>query len=464
MFIKKITIERILIVLGSLSVLPFIILSFYNHPSSGDDYCFANISMRLGLFKTVMYWYNGWSGCLFSTLLISMNPLVYHWWFGYKIIAAVFIIFIVICSWFLVRAIYSGAFSSTDKLAVAGGFLFLFFLKIPSVFNELYWMTCIIGYQLGFILILLFLSTLFLVYNSDKKLLYGLLNILLCVLIMHVNETYAVITVGALAMFFVLNFYSNKKADYYLLGLFGVSIVTFLLIYFAPGTNGRGQHFPLRYNLYFTIETSVICAFRVLKDALPTLFLLTILLLPVLIRLNSSRTHKPALLRLHPMLALAVILIFSIVAFIPTCWSTGLSPAMGRIQNTSFSYLILAWGFFMICLADYVSAHQKGFADTKRYVQLRWCALILLVCSMAIPNNFRMALGDLALGRAKGYDLQMIQRYEMISTSKSDTCVVPRLKNTPACIFMWDINTDPGDYNNKEVATYFHKKAVMLAK
>lgn len=50
--------------------IPFVLLSFFNHPSR-DDFCYANKVLEQGFWNSQINWYNNWTGRYFSTGILS---------------------------------------------------------------------------------------------------------------------------------------------------------------------------------------------------------------------------------------------------------------------------------------------------------------------------------------------------------------------------------------------------------
>ena len=69
---------------------------------------------------------------------------------------------------------------------------------------------------------------------------------------------------------------------------------------------------------------------------------------------------------------------------------------------------------------------------------------------------------DIRFGIAKRYDQEMIQRYEHIRASKSDTVCITPLKNVPKSLCFDEIKTNEKHLWNKCYATYFEKKVIIL--
>ena len=84
-FSRCLSSEMFLIVLGVFSVIPFIIISFFNNPAA-DDFAFPVEIHNHGFIGSQIWWYNNWLGRYFSSFLMSINPLVFNNFFLFKLI------------------------------------------------------------------------------------------------------------------------------------------------------------------------------------------------------------------------------------------------------------------------------------------------------------------------------------------------------------------------------------------
>ena len=103
--------EYFWIILLSLLVIPFIAISFFDHPSA-DDYIISAVVRDNGFLAHYRQVYFEWSGRYFSTLLECFNPLVYNWFFGYKLIPILLIVLFYIGLFRLFKSIFGKELSS----------------------------------------------------------------------------------------------------------------------------------------------------------------------------------------------------------------------------------------------------------------------------------------------------------------------------------------------------------------
>ena len=77
--------EYFIIILGFLSIFPFIPISFFNNPSI-DDFCFFVKTIEKGYWNSQIEWYSTWTGRYFSTAILSIYPLLTKSFLLYKIV------------------------------------------------------------------------------------------------------------------------------------------------------------------------------------------------------------------------------------------------------------------------------------------------------------------------------------------------------------------------------------------
>lgn len=84
-FVKfALTSEFFLIIIGVFSILPFIILTIYNHPMA-DDYTYHLESMNRGFWNAQIRLYTEISSKYFASFILSIKPLVskgFYWLSG----------------------------------------------------------------------------------------------------------------------------------------------------------------------------------------------------------------------------------------------------------------------------------------------------------------------------------------------------------------------------------------------
>ena len=86
--------------IGLLALLPFMLLTGYNHPQT-DDYGFAVRDMKYDFWETQKIYYTHWSGRYFGTASASVNPINYGNFGLYKIYSLLLITLLAASFWLL---------------------------------------------------------------------------------------------------------------------------------------------------------------------------------------------------------------------------------------------------------------------------------------------------------------------------------------------------------------------------
>ncbi len=80
--------ENIVISFLLLTVLPFIILFYFNHPTT-EDFYYIDITKNTGFLDAQRFFHKFWGGRYFYYALISTNPLIFKSIAGYNVLALI---------------------------------------------------------------------------------------------------------------------------------------------------------------------------------------------------------------------------------------------------------------------------------------------------------------------------------------------------------------------------------------
>ena len=126
-------------------------LSFHNHPSAADDYCFADTAVRDGFWQAQKYYYNWWTGRYFSNMLVHGNPLVWGWYDGYRLIPALMATALVGAIYALASELLRGE-SLKNRLQATGLLFFMIVLALQSTVEAFFWTAAMATYTVPTIL------------------------------------------------------------------------------------------------------------------------------------------------------------------------------------------------------------------------------------------------------------------------------------------------------------------------
>ena len=230
-----------------------------------DDFCSGYHANRLGLLRSVWYWYISWSGRYSAfvadwlVLKFTLGPHALHY------IVPVMIILWLIFLTFIIHAYLENQVSNAilHSILLSTGFLFTLFLLSPNVPQSLFWWNGARAYSLP-LMLLTGCAFLFRAARHFPKvrpnLGYGL-SFALLFLIGGMGETYAIGQAGFLSFLIFLNiakWRKERRTDLYTLmaGLAG-TIVSLVVIIMAPGNAIRQSLLPPSPDLGKLLSVSV---------------------------------------------------------------------------------------------------------------------------------------------------------------------------------------------------------------
>jgi uncharacterized protein DUF6056 len=216
-----------------------------------DDYCSIYFANRLGLLRSIWYWYSNWSG---RYTAFALDWLILKFWLGpYKLH---YIIPIVIFLWlgFVTIILYlylhkKGEYSFLFSLALAGLFLFTVLMLAPDIPQSLFWWNGMRSYALP----LLVLTFCILVFEINKR--YSKINLttacgigfILMIINGGMGETFVVaqtVFILFLIVCQILWLDRSKMELYILCSAFVGSICSLIILILAPGNAVRQALLP----------------------------------------------------------------------------------------------------------------------------------------------------------------------------------------------------------------------------
>lgn len=463
------TIEAIALCLVTL--VPFVALSFFNHPSV-DDYSFTINAKTLGFWKAVQYSYTVWNGRYFSAVVLSVNPLVFNWQFGYKLVPIALLGLLFLSLYTFIHELTFRSLSVKSRITAAAAVLFVYLYQMPGLSEGLYWMSGAVTYQLANILTLFLFSAMMRAGRrgpSWKRVAYLSIIFLLIALIVGLNETSMFLLTCLLAAVGLITSVVRGKIDPFFCATLVVTACASYFVFSAPGTSSRISGYPGAHDFSYAIGSSFRTAFGLMGNWLgssPILLFTALFVGPCarFLRANKDACSK-GLLSINPAAALCIGAVFVAIPLFPAYWSMGLCPLPDRVKNVSCFVFVVGWSVTLpIVLNYFVQKQMFSFAKLPRYayVIIAACVVFNLKINPRQYNNVGLACFDLFKGTAYHYDREMNDRYRGIQACASDTCEVSALKYVPASIYYSDMTTDENDWENKIYAQYFSKKALRI--
>ena len=450
-----------------LSVLvPLLILSYFNHPSPADDYCYIDTVFKFGWLEAMNYYYTGWTGRYFGIFLNHSNPLLFHSITGFKVLPVILLSGFIFSLYSLFRHL-TPTLSRMAHIGFAGVIFFLFILQMSSIVEAFYWMAAFVSYTVPNILTLLWIVLVLRWYRQDTqsaKILLGTLSVLLIFCVIGSSETNLLAMVLLLGGWCGYRVIFHRKIDGLMVASVAAGIISCYFLFSAPGNSIRLGGNPKSGDLVF----SAVASFKKL-GALSfgwiirtPLILFSFGWLVVLSRLSEGARNYFAIPVWY-----AFLLFIGILAsqFFPSYYGVGIDPTP-RVINCVYFFFLIGW-FYMIGVL-YHQVRRQGIPkfdlSVVRYGIFYSILMLAIIFTFMRSPNVRMIYSDLLKGRAAAYDKEVYQRYALLLHSKEAVVYLPPLKNIPQSIFVLneDIKADPKHWWNKCMAGYFGKEAIYM--
>ncbi|MBO0938187.1 hypothetical protein J2I47_16665 [Fibrella sp. HMF5335] len=449
---------------------PILFLSYYNHPSAADDYCFADTAVRYGFWQAQQYYYDGWTGRYFSNFLAHGTPLVWGWYAGFKFIPALLAIgwllaaYTLLGEW-LARLEAPTATRRRTQLYLTGLLFFLYILILPNLAEAFIWTASAVVYTVPSAL-MMYWGAVLLRWQGQQpgtlRTLTGIWASVLVFLIVGCGETHMLLIISLLLAILVFRFVQNRKVDKQLLVQLGVALVSGWLVFRAPGNAIRMQGGATNGDLVGGMVQSL----RWLAMTLPRWFIQTpILPLSALwVMIGAGLFHKQTtvnervsrLFRVPLWYGLLVLFVLLLATVFPSYYAT--QNLTNRAINVT--YAVFLWGWLFI-LTSQLSRFAR-FGTTTPPLWLLALTVLWLGVSMVRSLPMRHLYADLLRGDAAQYDRELTARQQLFSQSQADTLRVAPLSVYPTSLFMEDIRTDPTHWWNKCQAGYYGHKVIII--
>jgi hypothetical protein len=447
-------------------IVPLLILSYYNHPSPADDYCYIDTVFKYGWVGAMNAYYTGWTGRYFGIFLNHSNPLLWHSVTGFKILPVVLLSALIFSLYNLFRHL-TPTLSRLAHLGFAGVIFFLYVLKMSAISEAFYWMAAFVTYTVPNILTLLWIVVVLRWYRQDtqsSKIFIGVLSAFLVFAIIGCSETNLLILIILLGAWWVYQLLFRRTVDVFMIAMLVVAIGSAYFFFSSAGNQARIGGNPLSGNVVFSLVSS----FRKLAQltlewvfSTPLLFFTPVWFV-VLARLSPGARNYFSIPVWY-----AVLLMIGVLAaqLFPSYYGVGIEPTP-RVINCVYLFFLIGWFYVSgVVYHHYHRLYAPGFNVTKLMYVLMYLLIILSSgFSFVKSANTKMIYGDLIRGTAAAYDKEVDHRYALIQNSKDPIVYLPPLKNLPQSIFVLneDIKTDPKHWWNKCMAGYFGKQAIYM--
>lgn len=445
---------------------PLLALSYYNHPSPADDYCYIDTVFKYGWLEAMNFYYTGWTGRYFGILLNHSNPLVFHSFTGFKVLPAILLVAFVYSLYTFFRHV-TPTLSRLAHLGFAGVVFFLFVLQMASMAEAFYWMAAFVGYTLANSLTLLWIVLILRWYRMDThgaKVLTAALSAVLAACIIGSTETSMLALVLLLAGWWGYRIIFHRKVDSLMLISLFVSAVSCYFLFTAPGNaarlGGNSISGDLILSVVFTFKKLVQLSFKWLIGGGVAVFSLAWLV--VLTRMSDGARNYFSLPVWYVFLLYVGIMCSQLF---PSYYAVGVGvDPTPRVINCVYFFFLIGW-FYMIGVVFHAikrRSQENLNVRPSAYAMLFVVLPVFIAFSVYRSTNVKIIYRDLLRGGASAYDKEMKHRYALLTSTKDRVVYLPAIKSRPQSLFVDEIQSNPKFLWNRCMAGYFGKDTIYL--
>jgi hypothetical protein len=434
-------------------LLPFVWLSFYNHPI-GDDFWFSALVRKYGFSKAAFIIFSTVSPRFSSLAVMGINPLIFGNFWLYKLIPVLFILsFFLVFSYFIQSVTVSAA--NRKYIFLLSAFFTVTYISIlPGVGEGMYWVSSLVVYQFGNLFFLIWLAFLIRYFNRNSIWFYGPASTITLLILLGFNEMIAVIALLVNITILIFRKMSGRNTGIILINLALSVIVLYMMLrsgsvsvrYLSGDLPGGRQLF--HYAWLACLKTG----YHILKCIANPLFWVGITLavpsMKYLFTYGGGR--KISMIPVSRYTLTIWIFMMVLISLLATVFSPDHFVPL-RVSN--LIVFIFLMGLFYAAVF-FLSEPGKNFIFKEL---LKWskyrnaCLLTLFVLAFFLRNDYSTGVREILSGSASAYDREMTNRILLIQHCTADTCTIPVLKHRPVSIrySAYDNDRHIGEYFNK---------------
>jgi hypothetical protein len=424
---------------------PFVVHSFYNHPSTIDDYFCAQMVREHGYLFFLKYYWAQQSSRFISNLLHGANPLVWAAFWPFKLLPLIFFgwVWYGLFAWLSALVGQLGRNKANCALA-AGLFLVIFLAFTPSVSEFFYWYSGGVVYSLGTGMFFCYLAALtHYLKNAGQPNLIRIGGWLLA--LQGTNEYLALFALAILGLATLATHQKGMSQAWPLAKVLGTGLLVLGGLFWFLGSHKRAANFFQGIDLD-KLADFLRFAHGALGDLLYRFKNLSLLLISVLYAFFGLR-----LARVHPIFAKSVsrfAWLGSLACFWLVFWTTWLivlalsSPeatmtATRRIVSLGYLLLLVGYWWHLQLFLEFIA--QKKLL-TRHFKLPNWSVVFLamiVVYKLSQPEN-KMSVGyhDWLTGNTRLYHKAQMARYQQLAqASPADTLSLPTLPPSEILLF-----------------------------
>ncbi len=452
-----------------LVLLPFLILSFFNHPAS-DDFCYTNFIQANPFWAAQVEHYLTWTGRFTATFLLTVDPINLQDLTAYRVLPIALFILFGLSIFYFIKSFFPNL-SRKDRTILSFLIFFLYLYYIPNTAEAFYWRAGSITYQLASALSLFLFATIRNLQQQEsvsKRIGLTILASLLAITAVGLNETSMIIIFVIVSLWTFGWIILKKEKRVEMAFILVIIIAATSTVIFAPGNAVRMAEKPEKFQFLFSLVGAIKIAMVDILRWIPMPLLLLALFSPLFNKIGASINTRYDLNWIkawHLFLSGVFLFCFLVLCYFPSFWSQGGRPPYRTINVI---YLLFIFGIFFLSSLFFAYLKNKN-SPVPQIPQGAQFFLVIIIVSIVVvkPNNIREAYLDIFQGTAYSYNKEMHERYLILKNCPRDTCTIPALKNKPKTILSSDLSSKPSHesyYYNVCIADHFGIQKVFLPK
>lgn len=489
-FTKILFWRKSLLIILAITLVPLLWIAFFNH-SCADDFSYGLLSRYawvdthniFAVFKAVITQiklsYLGWQGTYSAIAVFALQPAI--WGEQFYFLSTFILLTVFLYGTFSFFRASIGYIYNRNDIAdiICFTVAILCIQLLPSPVQGLYWWNGSSFYVLFHSVMLIQIGHLIKIYYNESCLNSQFITgLILGAFLAGGNYISALLTTELTCLILLLCILSKKKVVRKIGGIALITLIGFFINVLAPGNAVRQSNFvsmpPVKAVLYSFHEAYIFMN----AWTTPILIATLIFLLPFILKLYDKKELSKPKIQLFYVLSF----LFAIFAssFTPTLYAFG-SEGPGRVQNIRFFLWII------ICiLAEITTVHYITFYSQKAF-GINYIQSIRNVCSPQMLISFFTAISittcffvtnyvfignkntltsisaiySLYNGDARLYDDIAKKRMEILLSDKKEV-ELDLFTAKPYVLFFDDIQSNPKDWRNMDVARFYRKDMVYL--
>jgi Family of unknown function (DUF6056) len=349
-FIAFLNNRRFLLFIICIFILPFFLLSAWNHPSL-DDFTLGIFRTENSFWQTQSHFYLHWSGRYMATFIASLCVTGGILYTHYYLFAAILLVCTFLGFLFTLRELNSyfleKRFSSFSLFIIAGLLLILELHVIPEIKTQFYWFSSSLTYQVPLILLVLVIGLLFrFLSRRGNRTLILVLIFILVFLLNGFNEIFSLLVLVFSFFWLAWYFYTFKFRFSVFLLLWIWNLLSVCVMFLSPGNLERRSFFSAR-SVVVSAGTGVVKFLTVnwyfLKEPLWWLMALSIFLWSMKHPLRHEGKLIQSLKRTSIQKLIGLYLLLGVLVYVPMLIASNgsLPPRAENAISFLFSLLIL---------------------------------------------------------------------------------------------------------------------------